>query len=501
MLVSAIMLILIVMCLFILYNTNGFIKVVSMYFLAISATIIIGMIYLSKSYQTSMQFGIEYRIFYFLNRVKLPLSTIVRLFNFSVFLYMFAAVLYIRYLYRLKWGKTILLLIPCMCMYIATEPQITQIIYFRTTGIGFGGRYFWEQLMHINMTANKILLAAYMIVPVLCALWRLRSISIFVKRKDVLISGCCVAIINLFVYFALFGNVFKSIMFYNVNQAKLPINPVFKIELLFPQALLWLTIVVLVGIIVLFRPFRVLEKAGGVGTFPWSKRHDKDMSMVLHTYKNAFLGVLQQFTLVQTYIEKGAYERALNNAGIGKNIAAEYMEMLNKTLSLLGKPNAKFKQTDLLYCINKAMQRVSLPSDGSIKLDLATDTVDISVYGDERHLTEMFVNLLLNAAEALEKKKNPDARIQITVFREEDLVQISVRDNGTGVERGNRRRIFSPFFTTKSSMSGGVGLSYVLNVIRLHRGEIRVKSVMNEFTEFQIVLPVYPEKRRNEYVR
>lgn len=112
MLVSAIMLILIVMCLFILYNTNGFIKVVSMYFLAISATIIIGMIYLSKSYQTSMQFGIEYRIFYFLNRVKLPLSTIVRLFNFSVFLYMFAAVLYIRYLYRLKWGQSLILCKP-----------------------------------------------------------------------------------------------------------------------------------------------------------------------------------------------------------------------------------------------------------------------------------------------------------------------------------------------------------------------------------------------------
>lgn len=500
MLVSAIMLILIVMCLIILYNTNGFIKVVSMYFIAISAIIIIGMIYLSKSYQTSMQSGIEYRIFYSLNRVKLPLSTIVRLFNFSIFLYMFAAVLYIRYLYRLKWTKTILLLIPCAYMYVASEPQIAQILYFNAAGNTVGGNYFWVQLMRANMTANKILLIAYMIIPTLCALWRLRRISIFVKRKDVLISGGCVAIINLFVYFALFANVFESIMFYNVNQAKLPVNPMFRVELLFPQALLWLTIVVLVGIIVIFRPFRVLEKAGGVKVFPWGKRHDKDMSMVLHTYKNAFLGVLQQFTLVQTYIEKGAYDRALNNAGIGKNIAAEYMEMLNKTLSLLGKPNVKFKQTDLLYCINKAMQRVSLPADGSIKLDFATDTVDISVYGDERHLTEMFVNLILNAAEALEKKKNPDARIQISVFREEDLVQISVRDNGTGVERGNRRRIFSPFFTTKSSMAGGVGLSYVLNVIRLHHGEIRVKSAMNEFTEFQIVLPVYQEKRRNEYV-
>ena len=499
MLVSAIMLILIVMCLFILYNTNGFIKVVSMYFLAISANIIIGMIYLSKSYQTSMQFGIEYSIFYFLNRVRLPFSTIVRLFNFSIFLYMLAAVLYIRYLYRLKWEKTVMLLIPCIYMYIAAEPQLAQLIYFRTTEGGMHSVYLWEQIMRLNTVINKFLLAAYMTAPVVCALWRLRRISIFVKRKDIIVSGSCVAIINLFVYFALFSNVFGSIMFYNVNRAKLPVDDTFRIELLFPQALLWFMIVVLVGIIVLFRPFRVLEKAGGISGFPWSKRHDKDMSMVLHTYKNAFLGVLQQFTLVQTYIEKGAYDRAMNNAGIGKNIAAEYMEMLNKTLSLLGKPSVKFRRTDLLYCINKAMQRVSLPADGSIKLDLSTDTVDISVYGDERHLTEMFVNLLLNAAEALEKKKNADARIQISVFREEDLVQISVRDNGTGVERGNRRRIFSPFFTTKSSVAGGVGLSYVLNVIRLHRGEIRVKSVMNEFTEFQIVLPVYPEKGRNKY--
>ncbi|MDD6735317.1 MAG: ATP-binding protein [Clostridiales bacterium] len=499
MLISAIFLILIILCLIILYRTNGFAKVISMYFLAIAVNVIIGMIYLSKTMLAIIGKGMEFRIYALFNGIRLPLSTIVRVFNFSIFMFLIAAVLYVRYLYRLTWKKTVILLLPCIYMYITTDPYVFRMIYYMTVNDIVQNTYVWKRYMEFNDMFNKAVLAVYMAAPVLCALWKLRRTAIFVKRKDIIVSVICVVLINIFAYYSLFMGVFKDIMFYNVNEAKLPVNVQTNNHVYFSQIFLWLMIIMLMAIILIFRPFRVLEKSSGLMVFPRRGNQAKDMSMVLHAYKNAFLGVLQQFTLVQTYIEKGAYERAMNSAGIGKGIASEYMEMLTKTLSLLGKPNIKFKRTDLLYCINKAMQRVSLPSDGSIKLDLLTDTVDVPVYGDERYLIEVFVNLFVNSAEALKKKNNPDARIKVSVFQEEDLVQVTVIDNGIGVERKNLRRIFRPFFTTKSSTAGGVGLSYVWNVIRQHHGEIRVKGTENEYTEFQIVLPVYNYEGRKKH--
>lgn len=501
MLVSAIMLLFVAAFLVVLYNTNGFVRVIRMYFLAISANIIIGTIYLSKAEQAPLKFNLEYKIYYMLSGIRVPFGTVVRLFNLSICFFIIAAVLYIRYLYRMNWFKTALMMIPGLFLCFTIDPDVSLRLYFASfAGTVYGG-YFRQLLYDAVINVNKIILTAYIIVPIICAVQRMTRTIIFVRRKDIVLSGIVVALINAFAYFALFGGVFKNIMFYSVNSAKLPLNPQSGHTMFMPHLLLWITVLVLVGIIVIFRPFRVMEKSMYYErTFPWNKRHDKDMSMVLHTYKNAFLGVLQQFTLVQNYIETGAYDRALNNAGIGKNIAAQYMEMLNKTLGLLGKPGIKFAHTDLVRCIDKAMQRVTLPSDGSVKMDFTTDIVDVYVYGDERHLTEMFVNVLLNAAEALEKKDGSDARINIALFCEEDLAQITVRDNGIGVEHKDIHKIFKPFFTTKSSSAGGVGLSYVRNVVRRHHGEIRVKSEPGVYTEFQIVLPVEYNERKMHYV-
>ncbi|MDD6736325.1 MAG: ATP-binding protein, partial [Clostridiales bacterium] len=126
--------------------------------------------------------------------------------------------------------------------------------------------------------------------------------------------------------------------------------------------------------------------------------------------------------------------------------------------------------------------------------EIHCDADNVEVYGDERHLTECFVNLILNAVEALKIKNEAGARIDIMVIVEENLVQVDVQDNGTGIEYKNLTKIFRPFSSTKSNSRGGVGLNYVSNVIKQHHGEIRVKSVVGKYTLFQIVLPMYRKR-------
>ena len=492
MLIFAIFLMLIVVGLVVMYRTNGFVRILSIYFIAISVNIIVGILYLSKTMQPPIQTGLEYKLFYFFRLMRFPLSTVVRLFNFSIFMYMCASVLYISYLYKLEWFQNIVLFIPCVFMLCMTDPKVSQILFFMSSNHSFDNQYFGNRIAEISININKQLLLIYSVIPIACAIWQYTKKEIFVKKRDILMSGICVLLINVSTYWLLFEGVFKNIMFYSVNVAKLSINTQIKNDFLMITFFLWCIIIILLPIILFKRPFKAFEQTSWKHDFFFKDNSNKEISMIFHSYKNAFLGVLQQFMLVQTNIEKGAYEKALNNADIGKIIAQEQLSVLKKTLGYFDKHNIKLMRVDLVNCIDKAMQRVVLTNGAKFEFEILSGNEYIYILGDEFKLTEAFLNIFINAVDAL--KNTQDARIRIVIFQEDELVQININDNGTGIDKKNIRKIFRPFFTTKSNLSNGIGLSYVLKVVRQHHGEIGVKSKKNSYTEFQIVLPIYKER-------
>ena len=113
-------------------------------------------------------------------------------------------------------------------------------------------------------------------------------------------------------------------------------------------------------------------------------------------------------------------------------------------------------------------------------------------------LNQVFMNLLNNSIQAVEERlsKFPGREGKLSIFTEmadEQSVLIRIRDNGIGIEKEKRNRIFEPFYTTKDVGVGtGLGLSISYGIIEQHHGSIEVKSQTGEksYTEFQIVLPV-----------
>ena len=71
-----------------------------------------------------------------------------------------------------------------------------------------------------------------------------------------------------------------------------------------------------------------------------------------------------------------------------------------------------------------------------------------------------------------------------------DLVQIQVQDNGCGIDEENLKKIFNPFFTTRSKGTG-LGLSIVHELIKLNKGKIKINSKLNEGTIVIIEFPIY----------
>ncbi|MBS1757673.1 MAG: GHKL domain-containing protein [Bacteroidetes bacterium] len=108
----------------------------------------------------------------------------------------------------------------------------------------------------------------------------------------------------------------------------------------------------------------------------------------------------------------------------------------------------------------------------------------------------VILNLINNAFYAVnERKKINESGYEPTIWvstkRVNDKIEISVKDNGTGIPEKIKDKIFQPFFTTKPTGSGtGLGLSLSYDIVKAHGGEIKVESKENEGTEFKIVLPI-----------
>jgi signal transduction histidine kinase len=118
--------------------------------------------------------------------------------------------------------------------------------------------------------------------------------------------------------------------------------------------------------------------------------------------------------------------------------------------------------------------------------DLAPDLPLIS--GNANQIQQVLINLMINAQQAMKGS----GEVSITTSNgNSGMVEICVKDNGPGIPEEIQSKIFEPFFTTKEVGKGtGLGLSVSYGIIKEHKGDIRVSSVMGEGTEFRISLPV-----------
>ncbi len=108
---------------------------------------------------------------------------------------------------------------------------------------------------------------------------------------------------------------------------------------------------------------------------------------------------------------------------------------------------------------------------------------------DTNQIQQVFMNILLNAADAMPEGGN----LQVSSLYQpgDDYVQIIFTDTGCGIPTENLDKIFDPFFTTKSDKKGtGLGLAVSYGIIERHRGHIEVQSTVGQGTTFVIKLPV-----------
>jgi signal transduction histidine kinase len=112
-----------------------------------------------------------------------------------------------------------------------------------------------------------------------------------------------------------------------------------------------------------------------------------------------------------------------------------------------------------------------------------------SFHGDRQQINQVFLNLVLNAIDAM--PGGGTLAITTQVASERDYIKVEIADTGVGIPQHKLANIFDPFFTTKPTGKGtGLGLSVSLGIIRRHGGDIRVRSLANRGTTFTVLLPM-----------
>jgi two-component system NtrC family sensor kinase len=146
----------------------------------------------------------------------------------------------------------------------------------------------------------------------------------------------------------------------------------------------------------------------------------------------------------------------------------------------------EFVSTNVNETINKALNIVR--NELKYVATMVTDFGDIPpIKCLPNQLAQVFMNLLVNAAHAIEGH----GEIRIRTWREGDNIYASVSDTGCGIPDEARGRIFEPFFTTKEVGKGtGLGLPICYDIIHKHSGEITVESTVGKGTTFTVRMPV-----------
>ena len=162
-------------------------------------------------------------------------------------------------------------------------------------------------------------------------------------------------------------------------------------------------------------------------------------------------------------------------------------EIVNNLLSFSRTGGAGFTEVKLNQVIEETLTLVAHPfraANVQVVKNLEGDLP--SVLGSSNRLQQVFLNLFLNAKDAMPS----GGMLEVRSAANNGTVEIEVADTGMGIQRENLARVFDPFFTTKATGRGtGLGLSVSYGIIKEHAGKIEVRSTPGKGTSFRLEFP------------
>ena len=241
-------------------------------------------------------------------------------------------------------------------------------------------------------------------------------------------------------------------------------------------------------------------------------------SGVSHNFNNLLQAVMGHASLIQMQAVSGSQvedsaRRIIEAAGKGASVVSQLMTVSSRNIF-----SRKSMSVNKMFQESRDFYKSVLGPEISLEMDLEGETPN--VLADYSQIQQAMTNVLLNAKESLEGRRDGYVKLQTRRVRlrsgeiSSDLppgqyLRIDIQDNGHGMNEEVQSRCFEPFFTTKGRdpesgvgvAGSGLGLSSVYSILRQHKGHVTVKSQENNGSTFSLFLPLLQSAPESEDVQ
>ncbi|HOW44164.1 MAG TPA: PAS domain-containing protein [Candidatus Aminicenantes bacterium] len=222
-------------------------------------------------------------------------------------------------------------------------------------------------------------------------------------------------------------------------------------------------------------------------------------SHIIHDFNNLLSGIMGYASLLEKKIADNPKVQKYVSTIITSSERAS--TLINQLLNFSRKKMAEKEVLNINDLIKEALDFLAMNLK-SINLDIQLYQSQILLQADKTKISQILINLLVNARDALEGVERPIIRLRtdrVEISGQNDLLDgpyalVEISDNGGGINPENQKKIFEPFFTTKGQGRGtGLGLAIVREIIHDYNGRIELNSQVGRGTVFSILLPVFEQ--------
>ena len=164
-------------------------------------------------------------------------------------------------------------------------------------------------------------------------------------------------------------------------------------------------------------------------------------------------------------------------------------ELINQVLDFSRPKKLNFTCFALGETIQELVNLLKSESrEKDIQFQLSLDCPHHNIFADRAQIRRALMNIILNSIQAVSPKGEIAISLKSALYRDQEAVLISIKDNGPGIREVELSHLFDPFFTTRSEGTG-LGLSIAYNIIEMHQGTITIESTPEKGTLVRIFIP------------
>ncbi|MCP5477064.1 MAG: PAS domain-containing protein [Rhodanobacteraceae bacterium] len=222
---------------------------------------------------------------------------------------------------------------------------------------------------------------------------------------------------------------------------------------------------------------------------------------IAHDLNNMLMAAIGQLNMAVSAVPVGSMLG--RHLGTVESVLGRMEGLTERMLAYAGKTVAQMHPVDVAQLLDSIEPLLRASCGHHVRLRMVINTRPATVLGDGTQIEQVLLNFVQNAVDAIGERSG-QVQLRLSVVSEPDVqvtamqwplplseryLELLVRDDGPGILEDVQRRLFEPFYTTKTT-GRGLGLSVVQGIIKAHGGSIRILSEIGIGTEFRVYLPL-----------